>query len=69
MERDVAVRIDGFIWAVRDSLGSVANYIKRNLSEQESKKYISLLATSMTKTVQISNELYKAFPDIVPKEF
>jgi hypothetical protein len=69
MERDVALRIDGFLWAVRASLDSVAGYMKRNLSEAEYNKYIYLIGTSMAKTVQISNDLHRAFPDIVPEEF
>jgi hypothetical protein len=69
MERDVAVRIDGFLWAVRDNLASVAAYMKRNLSEVEFKKYINLIGTSMAKTVEISNALHNAFPDIVSAEF
>jgi hypothetical protein len=69
MERDVALRIDGFIWAVRDSLASITAYMKRNLSKKEYDKYISLIGTCLAKTVQISNGLYEIFPDIVPEEF
>jgi hypothetical protein len=68
MERDVAIRIDAFLQSIRDSFASVAGYMKRNLTEREYAKYVQRIASGMTETVKLSNELHRVFPDIVPAE-
>jgi hypothetical protein len=68
MEKNVAVRIDGMLCAIRANLDFVAGYMKRNLSDEEYKKYIHSIGRSMGATIEISNDLHQMFPDIVPKE-
>ena len=68
MKRDVALRIDGLLIGIRNSLGYVATYMEKNLSDEEFKKYVSFIGESMGGTVKLSRRLYDEFPDIVPDE-
>jgi hypothetical protein len=43
MKRDVALRIDGLLIGVCNSLGYVATYMEKNLSDEEFKKYVSFV--------------------------
>ena len=68
MDRDVAVRLDGMLTGVRGNLDGIAHYMKNNLSKEEFKKFVGSIGGAMGETIDVSNELYKIFPDIVPKE-
>jgi hypothetical protein len=68
MKRDVALRLDGLLIGIRNSLGYVATYMEKNLSDEEFKKYVSFIGESMGGTVKLSRRLYEQFPDIVPDE-
>ena len=68
MKRDVALRIDGLLIGIRNSLGYVATYMEKNLSDEEFKKYVSFIGESMGGTVKLSRRLYDEFSDIVPDE-
>jgi hypothetical protein len=68
MKRDVALRLDGLLIGIRNSLGYVATYMEKNLSDEEFKKYVSFIGESMGGTVKLSTRLYEEFPDIVPDE-
>ena len=68
MKRDVALRIDGLLIGIRNSLGYVATYMETNVSAEEFKKYVAFIGESMRATVKLSTRLYEEFPDIVPDE-
>jgi hypothetical protein len=68
MDRDVALRIDGMLMAIRGSLDGVAHYVKNNCTEAESKRIIRQIGAAMFETIEISNALHKEHPDIVPRE-
>lgn len=68
MNRDVALRIDGMLIAIRASLDGVAHYAKNNCREEESKAILRLIGSSMAETIDISNALHKEHPDLVPRE-
>jgi hypothetical protein len=68
MKRDVALRIDGLLIGIRESLGYVATYMETNVSSEEFKKYVQFIGESMGGTVKLSRRLYEQFPDIVPDE-
>jgi hypothetical protein len=68
MEREVALRIDGLLMSVRNSLGYVAVYIEKNVSAAEFKEYVAFIGESMGGAVKFSRRLRDEFPDIVPHE-
>jgi len=68
MKRDVALRIDGLLIGVRESLGYVVTYMETNVSAEEFKKYAQFIGESRGGTVKLSTRLYDEFPDIVPDE-
>jgi hypothetical protein len=68
MDRDIALRTDGMLMAIRANLDSVAHYAKNDCTEQEFKKMVRLIGSSMGETIEISNSLHKEHPDIVPRE-
>ena len=68
MKRDVALRIDGLLIGIRNSLGYVSTYMERNLAAEEFKKYAAFIGESMGATVKLSTRLYEEFPDTVPDE-
>ena len=68
MDRDVALRIDGTLNAVRSSLDGLAHYMKNNCSEAEFKRIVRQIGAAMGATIDISNALYQEHPDIVPRE-
>jgi hypothetical protein len=73
MKRDFALRIDCLLTGVRASLDSLASYMKNSvdkgtISEEEFKKLVKFIGTSMGETIKMSNELYHLFPDIIPDE-
>jgi hypothetical protein len=68
MDRDVALRIDGPLNAVRSSLDGLAHYVNNNCSEAEFKRIARQIGAAMGWTIDISNALYQEHPDIVPRE-
>ena len=68
MDRDVALRIDGMLNAIRSSLDGVAHYVKNNCAEAESKRIIRQIGVTMGGTIDISDALHQEHPDIVPRE-
>ena len=68
MNRDVALRIDGMLIAIRSSLDGLAQYVKNNCTEAESKRIIRQIGATMGETIDISSALYQEHPDIVPHE-
>lgn len=73
MKRDFALRIDSLLAGVRSSLDSIVEVMRHHipegdLSDDEFKKYVQFIGKSMGPTVEMSNDLYRLFPDIIPKE-
>jgi hypothetical protein len=68
MDRDIALRIDGMLIAIRGNLDGIAHYVKNNCTEAESKRIIRQLGSTMGETIDISNTLHQEHPDIVPRE-
>ena len=68
MDRDVALRIDGMLIAIRANLDGVADYVKNNCTEAEFKRIVRPIGASMAATIEISNALHQEHPDIVPRE-
>jgi len=68
MDRDVALRVDGMLNAIRASLDGVAHYVKNNCTKAESKRIIRQIGATMGETIEISNALHQEHPDIVPRE-
>jgi hypothetical protein len=68
MDRDIALRIDAMLMGIRASLDAVAHYTKTNCTEEEARRIIRLIGSSMAETIDISNALHKEHPDIVPRE-
>ena len=68
MDRDIALRIDGMLIAIRGNLDGVAHYVKNNCTEAEFKRIVRQIGASMAETIEISNALHKEYPDIVPRE-
>jgi hypothetical protein len=68
MDRDVALRIDGMLMEIRTSLNGIAHYAKANCTDQEFRRIVRLVGSSMGGTVEISQRLYEEHPDIVPPE-
>lgn len=68
MERDVALRLDALLMGSRGQLDMIAQYMKNNLAQEEFDRHIQRIGASMAETIEISNALHAAFPDIVPKE-
>jgi len=56
------------LMAQRANLDMIAHFIKRNLSEDDYKKFIKNISKGMTATIEISNDLYERYPDIIPAE-
>jgi hypothetical protein len=42
--------------------------LRGDLSDEEFKKYVQFIGRSTGETIQISDDLYRQFPDIVPDE-
>jgi hypothetical protein len=68
MERDLAIRLDGMLLGARANLNGIAHYMKNNLPEAEFKSLVISVGTSMYALCEISNDLHRQFPDIVPAE-
>jgi hypothetical protein len=68
MTRDVALRLDALLMGVRGNLDMVAHYMKNNLSDEEYRSYITHIGAAMAETIDISNDLHRIYPDIVPDE-
>jgi hypothetical protein len=68
MKRDIALRLDGLLNGARGSLDMIAHYMKANLSEEDFVKYRSNIAKGMAEIFEISSDLHKAYPDMVPDE-
>jgi len=73
MKRDFALRIDSLLGGVRSSLDAIVEYMRHHipsgdLSDEEFRKYVHFIGKSLHGTVEFSNELYRAFPDITPDE-
>jgi hypothetical protein len=68
MDRDIALRIDGMLIAIRGNLDAIALYAKNNCTEAEFKRIARQIGATMGETIDISTALYKEHPDIVPRE-
>ncbi len=73
MKRDFALRIDTFLWSVRESLAHIANHMRDHvsrgdLSDEEFRQYVQFIGKSMGETVKMSTRLHEEFPDIIPDE-
>jgi len=68
MNREIALRIDGMLIAIRGCLDSVAFYTKNNASDAEFKAIARQIGEGMGATIEISQALYREYPDIVPAE-
>jgi hypothetical protein len=65
MDRDIALRIDGTMLSIRGNLDALAQYVKNNCTEAESKRIIRQIGATMGETIDIFNALYEEHPDIV----
>jgi hypothetical protein len=68
MDRDVALRIDGMLIAIRGNLDGVAHYVMDNCTEVEFKRIVRRIGASMAEMIELSNALHQEHPDIVPRE-
>jgi hypothetical protein len=68
MTRDIALRLDAMLMHARGGIDMVAYYMKNNLSEDEFRKYIGFIGSSMAELIEISNDLHSKYPDIIPDE-
>ena len=68
MDRDVALRIDGYMIAVGAIFSSAAEYIRNNVPETQRSESIQVLGKGFGAAVELSNKRYAEHPDIVPKE-
>ena len=68
MDRDIALRLDGRIWAICGSLDGLAAYMKENLPQEEFAKLVKSIGQSMAALMDISQAIYAQHPDIVPDE-
>jgi hypothetical protein len=68
MKRDIALKLDTFLASIRGHLDMAAHFMKNNLSEEDYKKYIYNIGRGMAELVEISNDLHKAYPDIIADE-
>lgn len=68
MTKNAAIRLDAMLMHVRASMDMIAWYMKNNLSPEEYERYIYSIGTSAAELIDISNALYKEFPDIIPEE-
>jgi hypothetical protein len=73
MKRDFALRIDCCLTGIRSSLGILVEYmrvhkLRGDLTDEEFKKYVQFIGTTMGETIKMSSDLYAQFPDITPDE-
>jgi hypothetical protein len=68
MKRDVALRLDGMMIAMRSALNGTAAYAQRHLTKDEFRVFVHQIGAAMGKTIDISNALYREHPDITPEE-
>ncbi len=68
MDRDTAMRLDGYLAAIRASLDGTAHFMKGTLQPDEFKALVVFIGEAMGGTVELSNRLYQAYPDITPPE-
>jgi len=68
MDRDVALRVDGYMIALGAVFSSVAQYVRNNVPEDQRHEYIQTIGKGFGAVVELSNKLYAEHPDIVPKE-
>ncbi len=68
MDRDVALRIDGYMIALGAVFSSVAEYVRNNVPEDQQRDYIQTIGKGFGAVVELSNKLYAQHPDIVLKE-
>ena len=66
MDRETAIRLDGYLAGIRASLDGTAHFMKGALSADEFKGLIVHIGEAMGGTVALSTSLYEAFPDIIP---
>jgi hypothetical protein len=67
MDRDVALRIDGYMIALGAVFSSAAEYLGNNVSNDEKAELIQIIGRGFGAVVELSNKLYAQHPDIVPK--
>ena len=68
MERDVALRIDGYMIALGAVFASVSEYVRNNVPLDQRTEYIQTIGRGFGAVVELSNKLHAEHPDIVPKE-
>jgi hypothetical protein len=68
LERDVALRLDGIVSAIRSQLDWLAHLAKANLPDEDYQEMVMEVGTAMGAIYGISSKLYREFPDIVPAE-
>lgn len=68
MDRDVALRIDGYMIAIGAAYASASEYIRNNVPDAERSEWIQLIGKGLGTVFELSNKLYQEHPDIVPKE-
>ncbi len=67
MDRDVALRIDGYMTALGAVFSSAADYIRNNVPDDQRDEYIRLIGKGLGAVVELSNTLYTEHSDIYPK--
>ncbi len=68
MDRDVALRLDGYMIALGAIFSSAAEYVRNNVPDKQKEELIQIIGRGFGSVVELSNELYAEYPDIVPKE-
>ena len=68
VQRDMALRIDGIISGARSQLDWLAYTAKMSLDEIEYRLIVKEVGSAMGALYEISSNLYKQFPAIVPEE-
>jgi hypothetical protein len=68
MDRDIAIRIDGYMTALGAVFSSAADYIRNNVPDDQRHEYIRLIGKGFGKVVELSNTLYTEHSDIISKE-
>ncbi len=68
IDRDTAIRIDGFVIGLQSSLASLRSYMKNHLSTDDYNSFRPHVMECVVQLLSISNEFYKLYPDTTPKE-
>jgi len=68
VDRDFAIRLEGFLLGARAHLDCITFFMKGNLPPDDFKRHAVRVGEAMDALIEISNELYLLYPDTVPKE-